>query len=300
MDRPPGEPYRPARDVDDNPSVESATAARSAMHRAMAHVALKSSGGPVDPELRVTLNFHPDRLASGVPILEALGRDGVYRSQFETGTSNGGLTAYEGGDRWSWESRIFGAAYDQARPAERPKYGSLNFRSRTTGGSPRFGSSHLRLRPETLARTTFCYPDSFLEPEDFGVASTMSPIELAEADDRDPLDDYIEAQVHGPVRLEGDVEALVLDPSFRGTRVERAGRRLGCPVEWHGGFQLSTAELRRYPDFRGPEYVQLGIALAEDGQLDPRIIGDASRTGRYDDQDLKRVWHYVARFGSPD
>jgi uncharacterized protein DUF3626 len=69
------------------------------MHRAMAHVALKASGGPVDPELRVTLNFHPDRLASGVPMLEALARDGVYRSQFETGTSNGGLTAYEGGDR---------------------------------------------------------------------------------------------------------------------------------------------------------------------------------------------------------
>jgi hypothetical protein len=42
-------------------------------------------------------------------------------------------------------------------------------------------------------------------------------IELAEADDRDPLDDYIEAQVHGPVRLDADVEALVLDPSFRGT-----------------------------------------------------------------------------------
>src|ERR1700722_17225880 len=185
MDRPPGEPYRPARDVDDNPSVESATAARSAMHRAMAHVALRASGGPVDPELRVTLNFHPDRLASGVPILEALARDGVYRSQFETGTSNGGLTAYEGGDRWSWESRIFGAAYDQARPAERPKYGSLNFRCRTTGGSPRFGSSHLRLRPETLARTTFCYPDSFLEPEDFGIASVMSLIAPAKADDQD-------------------------------------------------------------------------------------------------------------------
>jgi len=292
--------YRPARDVADNRTVDSAIAGRSAMHRAMAHVALKSSGGPVDPELRVTLNFHPDRLASGLPILEALARDGVYRSQFETGTSNGGLTAHEGGDRWWWESRIFGAAYDQAPPAERPKYGSLNFRRRITGGSPRFGSSHLRLRPETLARTTFCYPDSFLEPADFGVASAMSLIGLAEAGDRDPLDDYIEAQVHGPVRLMGDVEALVLDPSFRGTSVERAARRLGCPVEWHGGFRLSTAELRRYPDFRGPEYVRLGIALAEDGQLDPRIIGDASRTGRYDDQDLKRVWHYLARFGPPD
>jgi hypothetical protein len=128
----------------------------------------------------------------------------------------------------------------------------------------------------------------------------MSLIELAEADDQDPLDDYIEAQVHGPVGLETDVEALVLDPSFCGTGVERAAGRLGCPVEWHGGFRLSTAELRRYPDFRGREYVQLGIALAEDGQLNPRIIGDASRTGRHDDQDLKRVRHYVARFGSPD
>ncbi len=290
----------PTRDVDDNRIVESAGAARSAMHQAMAHVAMRSSGGPIDPKLRVTLNFHPDRLAAGVPVLEALGRDGVYRSQFETGTSNGGLTAYEGGDRWSWESRIFGIAYDNAPPEERPKYGSLNFRRRTTGGSPRFGSAHLRLRPETLARTTFCYPDSFAEPADFGVASAMSLIELAQADDKDPLDDYIEAQVHGPLRLAEDVEALVLDPSFHGTGVEQAARRLGCPVEWHGGFRLSTAELRRHPDFRGPEYVELGIALAEDGQLDPRIIGIASRTGRYEDQDLKRVWHYVARFGSPD
>jgi hypothetical protein len=169
-----------------------------------------------------------------------------------------------------------------------------------TGGSPRFGSSHLRLRPQTLARTSFCYPDSFLEPVNFGVASAMSLIELAETDGQDLLDDYIEAQVHGPVRIDEDVEALVLDPSFRGTVVERAAHRLGCPLEWHGGFRLSTAELQRHPRYRGPEYVHLGIALAEDGHLDPRIIGDASRAGRYDDQDLKRVWHYVARFGHPD
>jgi hypothetical protein len=29
-----------------------------------------------------------------------------------------------------------------------------------------------------------------------------------------------------------------------------------------------------------------------------RPIGDAARSGRYDEQTLKRVWHYVARFGS--
>ena len=274
-----------------------------AAQRAIAHVAARSSGGPVDPDLRVTLNFHPDRLvlAGGLLVLEAMGRDGRYRSQFETGTSNGGLTAYPGGGRWSWESRIFGAAYDDAPAAERPAYGSLNFRRRTAGGSPRFGSSHLRLRPDTLARTTFCYPDSYTEPDHFGVAAAMSLIELAEADDPDDLlDDYIEAQVHGPVRLDRDVEAVVLDPSFRGTRVEEIARGLRCPVEWHGGFRLAAAELGRHPDYRGPRYVQLGTEIAVGGQLDPRAIGDASRTGRYDQQDLKRVWHYVARFGSPD
>lgn len=274
-----------------------------AAQRALAHVAARSSGGPVDPDLRVTLNFHPDRLvlAGGLLVLEAMGRDGRYRSQFETGTSNGGLTAYPGGGRWSWESRIFGAAYDDAPAAERPTYGSLNFRRRTAGGSPRFGSSHLRLRPDTLARTTFCYPDSYTEPDDFGVAAAMSLIELAEADDPDDLlDDYIEAQVHGPVRLDRDVEAVVLDPSFRGTRVEEIAGALRCPVEWHGGFRLAAAELGRHPDYRGPRYVRLGTEIAVGGQLDPRAIGDASRTGRYDQQDLKRVWHYVARFGSPD
>ena len=47
-------------------------------------------------------------------------------------------------------------------------------------------------------------------------------------------------------------------------------------------------------------YVELGLSLARDGYLDPKIIGDAARTGRYDEQALKRVWHYVARFGTGD
>jgi Protein of unknown function (DUF3626) len=289
-----------ARNRTDNRPVKLAQTTLSAAECAIAHVASRSAGNPIDPALRVTLNFHPDRLASSVPILDSLRRDGLYRSQFETGTSNGGLTAYPGGDRWSWESRMFGTAYDEARAAERPKYGSLNFRHRTVGGSPRFGSSHLRLRPEALARSSFCYPDSVLEPVNFGVASAMSLIELAEADESDALDNYIEAHVHGRVRLDRDVEALVLDPSFRDTEIEEAARLLGCMVEWHCGFRLSTAELVRHPDYRGPEYVRLGLELAVGGYLDPRIIGNAARSGKHDQQDLKRVWHYVARFGSPD
>ena len=50
----------------------------------------------------------------------------------------------------------------------------------------------------------------------------------------------------------------------------------------------------------GREFADLGVALAREGRLDPRILGDASRSGRYDEQALKRVWHYVARFGNPE
>jgi hypothetical protein len=51
---------------------------RTVAQRAVAHVASRSSGGPLDPELRVTLNFHPDRLFGGLLVLEAIGCDGVY------------------------------------------------------------------------------------------------------------------------------------------------------------------------------------------------------------------------------
>lgn len=40
----------------------------------------------------VTVNFHPDRLSSdGRAVVTALFEDGIYKSQFETGISNGGL-----------------------------------------------------------------------------------------------------------------------------------------------------------------------------------------------------------------
>ncbi|MFJ9059405.1 DUF3626 domain-containing protein [Streptomyces sp. NBC_00111] len=270
----------------------------TARTRALTHVASLSKGPPLDPSLRVTMNFHPDRVSGGRTVLERLAEDGVYVSQFVTGTSNGGLTAHPGGDRWRWESRIFGGAYDGASAHERPVYGALDFRRSPYGAAPRFGSAHIRLDSGALEHATFCYPDSFLEPSDFGVAAAGSRlVALAEADGADALDDYVEAQVHTPVRLDRDVEALVLDPCFRGTAVEEAARALPCPVEWHGGFRLSVEELRRRPGYRGPEYVELGAALAVGGFLDARIIGEAARSGQHDQQDLKRVWHCLARFG---
>jgi hypothetical protein len=41
------------------------------------------------------------------------------------------------------------------------------------------------------------------------------------------------------------------------------------------------------------------VKIAVDGRLDPLVIGEAAGTGRYDPQALKKVWHYLARFGAP-
>lgn len=265
--------------------------------RALAFVRNASAGGPLERALRITLNFHPDRLHDGVPLLQVLAAEGVYRSQFETGTSNGGLTAHPGGDRWRWENRMFGGAYDEAGPERRPKYGALNHLGRATGASPRFGSAHLRLRSELAQRASFCYPDSVFEPLHFGVIERCDLVVRALDDDRDRLDDYVEAHVHGPLRLADDVEALVLDPCYRGTELEQLARRLPCALEWHPGFRLPRNALGQYAAYRGQDIVDLGRELAQAGWLDPACIGRAARSGRHDPQHLKKVWHVLARFG---
>jgi hypothetical protein len=75
---------------------------------------------------------------------------------------------------------------------------------------------------------------------------------------------------------------------------------LPCAIEWHQGFRLRVETLHQHHDDRGPEFVELGRAVAKDGVITAREIGDAARVARYDLQALKRVWHYVARFGADD
>jgi len=246
---------------------------------------------------RVTLQFHPDWPTGGPVdglVIESMARDGEYRSQFVTGTSNGGLTAYPGGDRWRWESRIFAGRYD-ARPAdERPVYGALNHRDRPHGGSIRFGSAYFRLKSSVTERTTFCFPDSVLEPEAIGGSERLDElVALADAPGHDDLDEYVEAHVHGGVRFDRDVEALVLDPCHSDGRVWEAAAALSCPVEFHPGFSVATAGLD--PDYRGPEFVELARSLGE--VLTPDVVGAAARSGNHDPQALKRVWHLLARYG---
>ena len=277
--------------------------AEQAVRHALEHVRALSSGVALPAWQRVTCSFHPDRPVAaqdGRLMIDSLVEQCWYHSQFVTGTSSGGLTAHPGGDRYDWESRIFGGAYDDAPAEHRPKYGALNHRRRAVGASSRFGSCHLRLAGHTLSRTTFCFPDSHADPRDFGVAEACGLTTLADRAGGDPLDDYVEAHIHGPVRLATDVEAVVLDPSFRGTRVERAAAGLPCPIEWHPGFVAHVEHIAAEPEYRGPHIVALARRYAVDGVLTPRIVGDVARAQREGSREIKQLWHCVARFGVVD
>lgn len=70
-------------------------------------------------------------------------------------------------------------------------------------------------------------------------------------------------------------------------------------MEWHSGVRPTVEELRRRPEYRGQDCAGPGAEIAVGGRLDPRVIGEPARTGHYDPQALKKVWHYEARFSAP-
>lgn len=128
---------------------------------------------------------------------------------------------------------------------------------------------------------------------------TRALTDLIEAEEGGVLDDYIEAHVHGQIPVDRDVEAIALDPSFQGAPIEDQTARLGVPVEWHEGRRLLVSELHRHPHFRGPRMVEVGRRILSDGASDARTVREAHYQMREDPQDLKKVWHHVARCGEP-
>ena len=299
---------------------------------------------------RVAVHFHPDRLAKGgETVAGSLLTTGCIQSQFESQISNGRVDFATGGKRDQWENKLFGHAYEQAAPSCRPKYGGLFLLGQSDGPAPRFGSCYFVLSPDATKRTTFCYGDSHLDPptrgtcdawedilaelfqESFtrdgalGIGGLRPPalagrmLNLLQAPLNDKwsypparnLDHYIEAQVHGQVELGRDVDALVADPSFKGTPVgaqlQRIASQYSVLLQWHAGSELSVDAVPQ--DFRGPRMPALARTVAPGGMLTPALIGaaarrvaqgDASELGQPDAvlQELKLLWHVLLRHGS--
>lgn len=274
----------------------------------------------------LTVHLHPDRPArDGRTAARGLADDGVYRTQFETGTSSGGLDEVLGGGRSRWEHALFDGAYDDAEPADRPRYGGLDLLPYPDGACPRFGSTHLRLRRETLSRCTFAWGDSVTDPSVLRTWDQVVDVLAAAAADAAPemrgeartgadrLDPYVEAHVHGGLRM-SDVEAVVTDPSYRDTPVWEdlscACSRSGSTLRTHAGYALAADAVD--PTFRTPRTADLARAVRDiaGDPLTPAALGAAGRAvvrgeagwARFGDrvaalQELKHLWHHLAAFG---
>src|SRR6185312_10259905 len=83
--------------------------------------------------------------------------------------------------------------------------------------------------------------------------------------------DYIEAHVHGPVRLAEHAEAIVIDPAYAGMPVAGALLATGLPVEWHAGFVLAVEDIPLAPlgDMRWQRFCAGGRARACAERLGP-------------------------------
>jgi hypothetical protein len=304
---------------------------------------------------RVALQFHPDRPDSRRQTVAAgLLASGIYKNQFETLVSNGSLSAFTGGERQLWETRLFGGAYDleSSTHEQRPKYGALDLLLHSDGPSPRFGSCYFLLKPAVSHRCTFTYLDSHQAPNQAGTFAELDDIlaallmdtfrgdsALGERDLTVPrliqhlaanlqhsasvprnlaparnLNHYIEAQVHGDIRLERDVDLLIADPSFHatsvGTELQKIAASYNLALRWHAGFRLRVAEVPS--DFRGPTMPSLAARIAAEGCIDASVLGSAamdlrarpeawSDRGSYSEvlQELKLLWHILVRYGNP-
>ncbi len=306
----------------------------------------------MDARARIALHFHPDRISQGLSVAEHLLVDGIYRNQFETGISNGSLSAVSGGKRDRWEIDLFGDTYGCLLnlPRERPIYAALDLMRHGDGPAPRFGACYLILKPAVMERCTFTLGDSSDPPDYVGVSGAMGGIMrgLVEAvasgawdlgvpgltisgliarlsrDEASPdafegapgriLDQYVEAQIHGPVQLDADAEMLVVDPSFRGTAtgrvLEEVCSRHGLVLRWHMGFVLPVADVS--DAFRGPAMPHLARRVAPQGTLDAAAIGRAAASLARDPAawadwgpptdtqvQLKELWHVVVHQGRP-
>ncbi|WP_136606998.1 DUF3626 domain-containing protein [Paenibacillus dokdonensis] len=292
----------------------------------------------------------PAKKSVAVALLE----QGVYKSQFETLLSNGSVSAYPGGQRDLWEERLFGGAYQQegTSNSERPKYGALDLMRHPDGPAPRFGSCYFLLSPEVSYRSTYTYLDSHQNPvqkgtyaefddmmaalleeiflrdsalgkknlrpqklvDHFRVHLTMPFSDLSRSEAKRNLNHYIEAQVHGNIRLKEDVEILVADPSFKGTPTGRILERIclqySIQLYWHMGFAMWVDEVPS--DFRGPTMPSLAERIAHHSYIDANMIGSAAMHLKHDPaawrdrgtdkevlQELKLLWHVLVRYGKP-
>ncbi len=234
---------------------------RTPQERALRHVAAVSRGAAVDPTLRITLNSHPDRLVGGRPILEVWPgrcvclavRHGHEQRRAHRTPRRRPLALGEPDLRRGVQLRT---------PAhERPVYGAELPAPTRRRGAP------LRLLALPADRCGPAAGHLLLSRQRGRAVRVGVARDVPDRDGRGGRAGRAQRLHRGagarPRRPGEDMEALVLDASYRGTAVEATARRLPCPVEWHPGLPaprsrncgatriVARSSSRRRPDRRG-------------------------------------------------
>ncbi len=264
----------------------------------------------------VTINFHPDRFSNnGKTIMENLLEQGQYDSQFRTGTTNGGKSAFVGGDRFLWEQHMFFDTYPP-ESIDRPKYGALNLFQYIDGASARFGSCFFTLKQDVIHRCTFAYGDSSTNPHTLCTSDTFAAVLVdifkdvksncrmlnqAIASEQETLavllnpcnkpkhigrnlDYCIETHIHGDISLKDDVDNFYVDESFQGTsfaiQAEMICQKYNIVLNWIPKRQVDIHSIGKL--FRGPKIPLLAQRIDKvfgnnQGIINSFLIGQASR-----------------------
>jgi len=163
-------------------------------------------------------------------VLEKLLNDKYYRNQFETKTSNGALCETS---RINWEDRMFNKIYHDANGFHRVKYGVLNYMKNPRGvpSCSQYGDSYFVLKNETVRfRVTlassdtsdsdvaigtcehYCHVLNKYKNQELDHLAKVANGEISKSAAKDS--NYKEIQVHGEVRLDRDIQKIVIAKRF--------------------------------------------------------------------------------------
>ena len=219
---------------------------------------------------KITINFHPDLLTEEDNlVLESFLEEGVYQNQFVTKISNGHLSVQNDDRRDKWEKDIF--CLEMPLPAnQRPKYGGLNVFNYLDGASPKYGSCYFELNESITSRCTFLIADTQGEMRKKGTRNSFYTLLLsvileiiktgqlfgkkysnvteffADMNNNyidtqremggNVLDYGLEAQIHGTVDFDRDIDFMYIDQSYVGSVVhdlsEEISRRYKIYIKW--------------------------------------------------------------------
>eukprot|EP00928_Gymnodinium_smaydae_P052972 TRINITY_DN37084_c0_g1_i1.p1 TRINITY_DN37084_c0_g1~~TRINITY_DN37084_c0_g1_i1.p1 ORF type:complete len:616 (-),score=77.24 TRINITY_DN37084_c0_g1_i1:145-1992(-) len=185
---------------------------------------------------------------------DAFANDTHYRNQFETNTSSGLLKHQT---RRKWERTLFGSAYEDACPFDRPKYGVQNTWNDYRGvmGCKQYGDSFVVLKDVRLRSTCSAQDSGNLMCRRLAVLDFYAHVLLEYSDEElrevlhvasgnsEQVGDsaavvaawgkYKEVQIHGPICLENNVRRLVVHERHRGDpKIDEIRKMRQWPVVW--------------------------------------------------------------------